>query len=51
VAKTIHQSLSPAWAAALPKFSKRRAADAKALVDISRGFDGRAYPRPLTSST
>ena len=29
-----------AWAKALPEFSKRRAADAKALVDISRGFDG-----------
>lgn len=28
------------WTAALPEFSRRRAADAKALVDISRGFDG-----------
>jgi len=28
------------WTSALPLFSARRAADAKALVDISRGFDG-----------
>ena len=28
------------WPSALPLFSARRAADAKALVDISRGFDG-----------
>jgi hypothetical protein len=31
------------WSAALPEFSKRRAADAKALVDISRSFDGRRH--------
>ena len=30
----------PRWTSALPLFSARRAADAKALVDISRGFDG-----------
>jgi len=28
------------WQSALPLFSQRRAADSKALVDISRGFDG-----------
>ena len=28
------------WTLALPEFSRRRAADAKALVEISRGFDG-----------
>lgn len=30
----------PRWTSALPLFSARRAADAKALVDISRSFDG-----------
>jgi len=28
------------WTRALPEFSRRRAPDAKALVDISRGLDG-----------
>ena len=33
-------SSASSWTSALPLFSARRAADAKALVDISRGFDG-----------
>ena len=34
------ESKQSQWLQALPLFSSRRAADAKALVDISRGFDG-----------